>query len=98
MKHSWWLAISARLVIRAGRTVGTYIRVHQFKGLAAYHKIIRVWIVVFNAAQALVYAEFVVVNVLEEIKAEEEYLLSFVEPVFQIVPEQHPIVGDSVVE
>lgn len=98
MKHSWWFAICACLVVGASRTVGTYIRVHQFKGLAANHEVIRLRIVVLHAVRMFVYAEFIVINMLYEIEAEEEDLLSFIEPVLQIVPEKHPIVGDGVVE
>lgn len=44
------------------------------------------------------YTELFLVKVFQEIKAEEKYLFSFFESIFQIVSEKHPVVGDSIVK
>lgn len=47
---------------------------------------------------AFIYAELVLLDVLQEIEAEEEYLFSFVQSIAQVMPEEQPVVSKGKIE
>ena len=106
MKDGGWivvLAVAAVLAVIAAAAVQTEIRADGAQGRDKFvveHYVIKLWVAVIagHMARPTTDAKILREYVLEEVEAEVEDILALRQTILQIVSEQHPVVGDRVVE